>query len=121
MKLTVLTWIKDSSISLIGRIIELIFRGLLLLLPLGVYLLLIQSREKASAVSSLSAFTNDDSRWQHVFPGFILITINQQSLKKSVIKSKNNIQNWIAANKYIIAMLFMAAIVWLMVIHEVTR
>ena len=121
MKLTVLTWLKDSSIGLIGRTIELIFRGLLLFLPLGVYLLLIQSREKASVISSLSAFTTDDSRWQHIFPGFILITINQQSLKKSIIKSRNQIQNWIAANKYIIAMLFMAAIVALMVINEVMR
>ena len=121
MKLTVLTWLKDASINLIGRTIELIFRGLLLLLPLGAYLLLIQSREKASAISSLTAFTTDDSRWQHIFPGFILITVNQQSLKKGIEKTKLKIQNWIASNKYILGMLFMAAIVALMIISEVKR
>ena len=121
MKLTVLTWLKDASIGLIGRTIELIFRILLFFLPLGLYLLLIQTREKASAVSSLTAFTNDESRWQHVFPGFILITINHQSLKKATTRVKTNIQSWIASNKYIIALLFMATIVALMVMHEVTR
>ena len=121
MKLTVLTWLKDASIGFIGRTVELIFRGLLLILPLGVYLWLIQSREKASAVSSLSAFTTDESRWQHVFPGFILITINHHSLKKAIEKAKTNIQTWIATNKYILGLLFMAAIVALMIINEVVK
>ena len=121
MKLTVLNWLKDSSISLIGRTIELIFRTLLFFLPLGAYLILIQLREKASAVSSLSTFTNDESRWQHVFPGFILVTVDQQSLKKSVAKTKANVQSWIAANKYIIGVLFMILVVALMVVSEVIK
>ena len=121
MKLTVLTWLRDSSINLIGRTIELIFRTLLFFLPLGLYLLLIQMREKASAVSSLTAFTNDESRWQHIFPGFILITIDHQSLKRFVAKTKTNIQTWIATNKYIIGVLFMILVIALMIVGEVVK
>ena len=121
MKLTVLNWLKDASIAFIGRTIEMIFRLLLFLLPLGVYLFLIQSREKASAMSSLSVFTNDDSRWQHVFPGFILVSLNHNSFKKSFNKFKMNIQMWVSSNKYIIELLFMLLIVALMVISEVLK
>lgn len=121
MKLTVLNWLKDSSINFIGRTIELIFRTLLFILPLGLYLILIQLREKASAVSSLSAFTNNQSRWQHIFPGFILITVDHQSLKREIAKAKTNIQTWIASNKYIIGVLFMLIIIALMVVSGVVK
>ena len=121
MKLTVLTWLRDSSINLLGRTIELIFRALLVLLPLGMYLLLIQSREKASVVSSLTAFTTDDSRWQHIFPGFILVTVDHQSLKKGAAKAKLKLQMWISSNKYIIGMIFMIIMVALMLINEVAK
>ena len=92
MKLQVLTWLRDSLINISGRIIELLFRGILCCLPLGVYLLLIQFRSKASKVSSLSVFTTDESMWQHIFPGFILVAINPNLLKESWFKKKRNIQ-----------------------------
>ena len=121
MKLTVLTWLRDSSINLIGRTIELLFRILLFFLPLGLYLLLIQMREKASAVSSLTAFTNDESRWQHVFPGFILITVNHQSFRRSLNKLKSSTQLWISSNKYLIEVLFMILLLLLLWISGVTK
>jgi hypothetical protein len=121
MKLTVLTWLTDELVPFIGRLIELTFRIILFLLPLGIYLYLIQSRSKASKVSNLSIYTNDDSVWQHIFPGFILVSINPQSFKRSIASTKNNIQLWISSNKYILSFLFMAAIVFLMVLNEVKR
>ena len=117
MKLTVLKWLFDSSISLIGRTIELLFRIILCILPMGAFLLLIQLRSKASKVSNISVYTNDESIWQHIFPGFILIAINPNSLKNSYNSTKNNFQKWIEENKYILAFLFMslisALVIWI--------
>ena len=121
MKLTVLTWLKDSSITLIGRTIEILFRIILFLLPLGVYLFLIQSREKASAVSSLATFTNDESRWQHIFPGFILVTIDHLSFKKGAAKVKANIQMWLSNNKYWLTALFMVIVIILLFVSGVVK
>jgi len=121
MKLTVLAWLRDSSISLIGRLIEVLFRVILFLLPLGVYLFLVQSREKASTIRNISVYTNDDSKWQHIFPGFILVSVDPNSFKKGMNKIKANIQNWILSNKYILEILFMTIVVALMVAHEVWK
>ena len=115
MKLTVLTWIRDSSVSLIGRSIELLFRVILFFLPLGVYLFLIQSRDKASKVSNISVYTTDDSVWQHIFPGFILVAVNPNSFKNSFNSIKLKFQQWVNNNKYELTTLFMAVVVGLLI------
>lgn len=110
MKLTVLKWMSQSLVSILGKSIELLFRIILFLLPLGAYLLLIQSRSKASKVSNISVYTTDDSVWQHVFPGFILVSIDPSSFKKSYNSIKNKFQQWVSDNKYILAFIFMSTI-----------
>ena len=102
MKLQVLTWLKDSLIGLIGKMIELIFRTILCCLPLGVYLLLIQFRSKASTIRNISVYTEDSSVWQHIFPGFILVAVNPNLLKNSYIKFRRNIQVWINDNRFLL-------------------
>jgi len=116
MKLIVLNWFKDIIIPFIGRAIELLFRIILACLPLGLFLLMLQLRNKASKVSSLSVYTKDESTWQHIFPGFILLTINPTLLKDSVNITKKKVQIWIESNKYLLAFLFMTTIVFLMII-----
>lgn len=121
MKLTVLTWLRDSSIAFVGRAVELIFRALLLILPLGLYLCLIQARNKASKISSISVYTNDESTWQHIFPGFLLVAIDPKVLHKKRAAIKEKFQAWVQANKYLLSFIFMLLIVLLMVIGEMTR
>ena len=110
MQLTVLKWIGQSLVSVLGRSIELLFRIVLFLLPLGAYLLLIQSRSKASKVSNISVYTNDESIWQHIFPGFILVSVDPSSFKKFYSSTKNKFQQWVNDNKYILAFIFMSTI-----------
>ena len=119
MKLTVSKWFLDSLIPFLGRIIETIFRVVLCILPLGLYLYLIQQRKKASKISNISVFTNDRSVWQHVFPGFILIAVEPTILSDFLNRKRSNFQNWVQRNKYIIAILFMIAIVSLMLFSYV--
>lgn len=119
MNLTVLKWLWEVLVPFFGRVIELIFRTILCLLPLGVYLVLIQKRNKASSVSSISTYTNDRSRWQHIFPGFILISINPDDLSNYIQNKKSAFQMWINTNKYILSFLFMLSIVALMVMSYI--
>ena len=115
MKLEVLSWFKEGTISLIGRSVELIFRIILCLLPLGVYMVLLQKRKGASSTNTISVFTKDNSKFQHVFPGFILVSIDPDFLDRFISERKGSLQRWIMQNKYIISFLFMLMIVSLMV------
>jgi hypothetical protein len=116
MKLTVLNWLKDSSKNLIGRSIELLFRFILCILPLGLYMILLQKRSKASKVSSLMTFTNDRSVWQHIFPGFILVAIEPDVLNNFLTNLNNSFKAWVERNKYTLAILFMATIVSILIL-----
>lgn len=119
MKLTVLKWIADSSVGFLGRLIELIFRTSLCLLPLGFYMALIQKRNKVSKVSSLLTFTNDRSVWQHVFPGFILVAIEPDEMDKFFTNLNSKFKAWAERNKYLLALLFMAIIVGLLILSYI--
>lgn len=116
MKLTVLKWITDSLIGTTGKLIEILFRLLLLILPMGLFLLLIQMRDKASKVSNLSVYTTDNSTWQHIFPGFLLVAIDPNVAQKMYLRIKVNFQSWVNGNKYLLSFLFMTLIVALMII-----
>ena len=119
MKLTVINWLKDGLTGFTGRTIELLFRTILLLLPMGVFLALIQLRGKASSVSNISVYTEENSVWQHIFPGFMLVAVDPKQLKNAVNKMKKDFQSWVENNKYILAFLFMTAIVALMIINYI--
>lgn len=116
MKLTVLTWLGEEIKGILGKGVEVAFRLLLLILPMGLFLLLVQSREKASTIRTILDFTEDNSRWQHIFPGFILVAINPNVTKNAYMKLKANIQFWINENKYLLSFLFLASIVALMIV-----
>lgn len=121
MRLTVLNWFKDELLPFAGRCIEFLFRIILCLLPLGVYLILIQKRKKASKVSSLTTFTTDNSVWQHVFPGFLLVAVEPTILSTYLNKKKTEFQNWVERNKYLLATIFMSIIVGIMLFSYIQK
>ena len=116
MKLTVLKWLGSSSVVLLGRLIELTFRTILCFLPLGVYMLLLQKRKGASSATTISVYTNERSKFQHVFPGFILVAIEPGALDLMIGQVKEKVQNWISQNKYILAFSFALILVILMIL-----
>lgn len=118
MNLTVLNWFKDASKALVGKTIEILFRLTLIVLPLGLYLLLIQGRNKASSVRSIPVYTNDESRWQFIFPGFILVAVDPNIFKKSMSKIRADVQRWLLSNRYILEFLFAASVVALLIFAE---
>ncbi len=115
MKAEVITWIFESVKNTLLQCTEVLLRVLLFFMPLGFYMCLLQFRNKVSSTRNLSTFTNDNSVWQHIFPGFILVAIDPDEFKSSLQRKKNNFQLWISSNKYILCFLFCLLIVVLMV------
>ena len=73
-----------------------------LCLPLWVFMLLMQLRAKNNKTSALGAFTNDNSEFQFVFPNYILIANEPNSLKTGFNKKLKNINNFFEKWKWII-------------------
>lgn len=119
MELKILKEIGKVAVPFLGRIVEFTFRVILCLLPLGVYMVILQKRVKASSTTSISVYTNETSKFQHVFPGFLLVSVNPDTLNNFLTKVHNNFQSWIQRNKYILAFLFMATIVGLMILSYI--
>ena len=88
MKIEVTKWAFDTITSFFKQSIEVLLRCLLFILPIGVYLILLQFRNKVSSISNISVYTTDKSVWQHVFPGFILVAVSPD-LFKSELKNIN--------------------------------
>lgn len=118
MKLEVTKWITDTLAEFFKQLLERLFRIILFCLPLGVYLILIEFRNKVSSISNLSVFTEDNSVWQHVFPGFILVAVDPMLFKNEINKRHNDFQKWVERNKYILSFLLALSIVAFMLLHR---
>lgn len=116
MKLVVLEWLWKWLLGKIAKIVEVTFRLILLCLPLGIFLLLIQSRSKVSSTSNLSVYTNGNSVWQHIFPGFMLVSVNKDGLRNYVTTINTNFQLFVQRNKYTLSFLAAASLVGLMLL-----
>lgn len=114
MKLEVTKWVIDFVLKLLSKIIEIAFRVILFLLPMGLFLILVQFRKKISKVSNLSVYTTEHSVWQHIFPGFALVAFNPEQFRGVLLDKKSKFQLWVSDNKYILSFLFMLVIVVLM-------
>ena len=118
MKLEVTKWIIDFLTELFKQFLERFFRIVLFCLPLGVYLMLIEFRSKVSSMSNISIFTKDNSVWQHVFPGFILVAIDPMLFKNEINKKCIDFQRWIEKYKYILSVIFALFIIVFMLTHK---
>lgn len=116
MEMKVTKWFKDYLTSKSSQLLESLLMMILFILPLGVSLIVLQFRSKASSVSNLSVHTTDRSVWQFVYPGFMLVAIDPM-LFKTIIKTKNdNFQRWVERNKYTLSFLLALIIVCLMLV-----
>lgn len=116
MRLTVLNWIKDGTKGFVATSIEAFLRVLLFFLPLGLFMLLLQLRSKASKVSGLTAFTTQQSEWQQIYPGYILVAIDPHALEKYIERTNKGIQAWVTKYKYTLCLLFATILVVIMLV-----
>lgn len=118
MKLEVLKWLTDFLAEFFKQLLERLFRIVLFCLPLGVYLTLIEFRSKVSSISNISVFTNDNSVWQHIFPGFILVAVDPMLFKNEINQRHSAFQKWVERNKYTLSFLLALSIVVFMLMHR---
>jgi hypothetical protein len=67
--------------SIFLAILEIILKALYMLIPVGVFMALIQFREQISKANAIGTFTSDDSTFQLIHPNFILVCVNPKKLK----------------------------------------
>ena len=118
MKLEVTKWVTDFLAEFFKQLLERLFRIVLFCLPLGVYLTLIEFRSKVSSISNISVFTEDNSVWQHIFPGFILVAVDPMLFKNEISRRHADFQKWVERNKYILSFLLALSIVLFMLLHR---
>ena len=116
--LTVLSWTQEYLLLGLAKVIEYTFRIILLCLPLWVYLVIIQYREKVSTIRNISIFTNDTSVWQHIFPGFILVSVDPKGLNKYFKRKKEEFNGFMEANKYFLVILLLGVLFAFLIFHK---
>jgi|SRR5574344_48628 hypothetical protein len=101
--------------------INFILKLIILVLPLGFYILLMQlMSNKNSRISNITSMLPEESEWQYVFGNTVLVTTNPRSLGRALSNAKIKINNFVKEYKnfiflglviYIIVMLYIIALV----------
>ena len=79
------------TIGLLEKILVFIY----CLLPIGLFMLIMGLRSKNHKVTALSTFTTDNSEFQHIFPNYILVTIDPNYYKRQIVKKVQGVSNFL--------------------------
>lgn len=79
------------TIGLLEKILVFIY----CLLPIGLFMLIMGLRSKNHKVTALSTFTTDNSEFQHIFPNYILVTIDPNYYKRQIVKKVQSVSNFL--------------------------
>ena len=100
------------SIGLLEKICILLY----LMLPMGLFMLLMSLRTKNHKATAIGTFTNEKSEFQHIFPNYILVVVEPQLLRRSVTKKVNEVNGFLS--KYL-GMILVGIILVLLVLGAV--
>lgn len=100
------------TIGLLEKICILLY----LMLPMGLFMLLMSLRTKNHKATAIGTFTNERSEFQHIFPNYILVVVEPQLLRRGVTKRINEINNFLG--KYL-GMILVGSILILLVLGAV--
>jgi len=103
-------------IALTVGLLEKICILLYLMLPMGLFMLLMSLRTKNHKATAIGTFTNEKSEFQHIFPNYILVVVEPQLLRRSIAKRVNEINSFIG--KYL-GMILVGSILILLVLGAV--
>jgi hypothetical protein len=100
------------TIGLLEKICILLY----LMLPMGLFMLLMSLRTKNHKATAIGTFTNEKSEFQHIFPNYILVVVEPQLLRRSIAKRVNEINSFIG--KYL-GMILVGSILILLILGAV--
>lgn len=115
-KFPMLNVLLQLVIALTIGLLEKICILLYLMLPMGLFMLLMSLRTKNHKATAIGTFTNEKSEFQHIFPNYILVVIEPQLLRRSVTKKVNEVNGFLG--KYL-GMILVGTILVLLVLGAV--
>lgn len=115
-KFPMLNVLLQLFIALTIGLLEKICILLYLMLPMGLFMLLMSLRTKNHKATAISTFTNEKSEFQHIFPNYILVMIEPQLLKRNIAKRVNGVNSFLG--KYL-GMIIVGSILILLVLGAV--
>lgn len=115
-KFPMLNVLLQLVIALTIGLLEKICILLYLMLPMGLFMLLMSLRTKNHKATAIGTFTNEKSEFQHIFPNYILVVVEPQLLKRSVTKKVNEVNGFLG--KYL-GMILVGTILVLLVLGAV--
>ena len=87
--------------------LELVARTIWLLLPLGLHVFFLQMRKNVDKLPALTGYFNEDSTWQMVYDGVVIVNTNPGA----VANRFKNIKNWFIKTKWLWVILAVIAVV----------
>ena len=115
-KFPMLNVLLQLVIALTIGLLEKICILLYLMLPMGLFMLLMSLRTKNHKTTAIGTFTNEKSEFQHIFPNYILVVVEPQLLRRSVTKRVNEVNGFLS--KYL-GMILVGIILVLLVLGAV--
>ena len=115
-KFPMLNVLLQLVIALTIGLLEKICILLYLMLPMGLFMLLMSLRTKNHKATAIGTFTNEKSEFQHIFPNYILVVVEPQLLRRSVVKKVNEVNSFLG--KYL-GMILVGTILVLLVLGAV--
>ena len=87
--------------------LELVARTIWLLLPLGFHVFFLQMRKNVDKLPALTGYFSENSTWQMVYDGVVIVNTNPGSVEKRF----NNVKNWFIKTKWLWVILAVLVIV----------
>ena len=115
-KFPMLNVLLQLVIALTVGLLEKICILLYLMLPMGLFMLLMSLRTKNHKATAIGTFTNEKSEFQHIFPNYILVVVEPQLLRRNVTKRVNEVNSFLG--KYL-GMILVGIILVLLVLGAV--
>ena len=116
-KFPMLNVICQLLIALTVGVLEKICVLIYLLLPIGLFMLIMGFRTKNHKATAIGTFTNDRSEFQHIFPNFILVTVEPKLLQKTLNDKLQQLDKFMEKYKTVLILLvigtLMALSIWL--------
>lgn len=101
-KLSFLSATLNLIISTLLNILNYVLAFLYMCLPLWFFMVIMQLRDKNNKATAISTFVKDNSEFQYIFPGYILVAVDPTSLRKWHKNFMRIVYDYLNTNKWLL-------------------
>ena len=105
------------TLKLLTVALEYICRVIYLCMPLWVFMLFMNLRNKANTINVLTTFVDKNATFQHIYPGVILVLNDPNALEKNVKKTSQNVEKFLGTYKYTVIATLLFLILVAIAVH----